>query len=101
MIGKTYRVFMRPEFEGWFSERTSKEREQIRGRISRIELDGHFGDHKSVSQDNTIWELRWRNGRRIYYAHLVEQNILLLLGGNKNGQVSNIGEARRIFKKVP
>lgn len=101
MINRAYKVFVRPEFEAWFSKRTAKEKEQIRGRISCIELEGHFGDYKSVSQDNTVWELRWKNGRRIYYAHLFEQNILLLLGGNKNGQVSNISEAKRIFKKIP
>jgi putative addiction module killer protein len=99
MIGRAYKVFISPEFEAWFSRCRTKEKEQIRSRISCIELEGHFGDYKSVSQDNTVWELRWKNGRRIYYTHLLEQNILLLLGGNKNGQVRNISEAKRIFKK--
>ena len=46
-----------------------------------------------------ISELKWDNGRRIYYAHLVQQNILLLLGGNKNGQDKDIRKAQKIFTK--
>jgi putative component of toxin-antitoxin plasmid stabilization module len=39
-------------------EETAKSEVQIRERISKIEMDGHFGDHKDVGDD--IWELRAR-----------------------------------------
>lgn len=100
MMRKKYRVFTTSEFDKWFSLQTTKEREQIRKRISYIELEGYFGDHKSISESNPIWELRWVNGRRVYYAYLLEQNILLLLGGNKNGQNHDIKQAHKIYEEA-
>ena len=44
---------------------------QIRQRIAHIQDDGHFGVHKDVFDD--VWELRWNNGRRIYYAYIPEK----------------------------
>jgi putative component of toxin-antitoxin plasmid stabilization module len=39
------------------------------------------------------------NGRVIYYVYFEEENILLLLGGNKNGQDKDINRARKILSK--
>lgn len=47
-----------------------------------------------------IWELKWVGGRRIYYAYLPAQKILLLLGGNKNGQDKDIKQAKKIYAKT-
>ncbi len=44
-----------------------------------------------------IWELKFNDGRRIYYAYIPEKNILLLLGGNKNGQEKDINKAKKLF----
>jgi len=44
-------------------------------------------------------ELKWKNGRRVYYADIPEKKILLLLGGNKNGQDKDIRQAKKIFNK--
>ncbi len=46
-----------------------------------------------------VWELKWKNGRRIYYAYLPESSIFILLGGVKNGQSKDITYAKRLFKK--
>jgi putative addiction module killer protein len=79
---------------------------QIFKRLSHIEQYGHFGDHKSVSEYETgrlkdmVWELRWKDGRRVYYAYIPEKRILLLLGGNKNGQDKDITQAKNIFIKA-
>mgnify|MGYP002388429467 FL=1 len=69
---------------------------QIASRLSNIEQSGHFGGHKSVGEN--IWELRWKNGRRIYYAYIPEASILVLLGGNKNGQNKDIKQAKKIYE---
>lgn len=43
----------------------------------------------------------WFNdGRRIYYVIIPENNVLLLLGGNKNGQDKDIRQARKIYYKT-
>ena len=75
---QNYRIFATVEYDEWFEEQTKKEQYQIEDRLNKIKQDGYFGNHKSVSDDDTVWELKWVNGRRIYYAYLAEQNILLL-----------------------
>jgi putative addiction module killer protein len=96
-LKKHYQLYKTPEYESWLSDQTDKEQAQIAERLSKIELEGYFGDHKVVS--NHIWELKWKNGRRLYYAYLAELDLLLLLGGNKNGQDKDITKAKKIFRK--
>lgn len=73
---------------------------QINKKLSMIKYDGYFGDHKLVSSyekgesKDKVWELRWNDGRRIYYAYIQEKKILLLLGGNKNGQNKDVSKAK-------
>lgn len=97
IVKKANKLYKSLDYNSWYDEQPLKTQQQITERLSKIELDGYFGDHKSVSE--FIWELKWRNGRRIYYAYLAELSILLLLGGNKNGQNKDITQAKNIFKK--
>ncbi len=99
MIERIYRIHRAPEFREWFDEQTEKIKVQIDDRLSKIQDEGHFGDHKSVSDDGEVWELKWKNGRRIYYAYIPEKKILVLLGGNKNGQEKDIRKAKSLYKK--
>lgn len=94
-----YKIISTAEFNEWYFLLPEKDKQQIRGRLSNIELDGHFGNHKSVSQDDTVWELKWNYGRRIYYTYMLRDNILLLLRGNKNGQSKDITQAKKILAK--
>jgi putative addiction module killer protein len=61
-------------------------------RIFRIEL-GNFGDHRFCSDG--VWELRIDvgPGYRIYYAMAGSRVILLLCGGDKRTQRSDIRSA--------
>lgn len=94
---KKYIVSATNEYKDWFAEETYKSKVQIQDRLNKIEKDGYFGDHKYLVDD--IYELKWINGRRIYYAYFSELDLLLLLGGNKNGQKKDIINAKKIFKK--
>ena len=94
---KSYIIYNTPEYEEWLAEQTAKSEVQIRERMAHIQDDGYFGDHKDVDDD--VWELRWKNGRRVYYAYIPEKKILLLLGGNKNGQDKDIRYAKKILNK--
>lgn len=85
-----------PEFEKWFNGQAQIDQYHILERFSRIMLYGNFGDYKYIGG---IWELRWKNGRRVYYGYLHELDIVVLLGGNKNGQKRDIARAKKIFKK--
>ncbi len=92
-----YSIFKTEEYDDWFLGKSDKEKAQISSRLDKIERYGYFGDIRDLEDD--IWELKWKNGRRIYYAYIEEQNILLLLGGNKNGQDKDITQARKILSK--
>ena len=92
-----YKLIKAPDFEKWYDEQPLKSKFQIDERLLHIVQDGYFGVHKDLT--GIVWELKWKSGRRIYYAYLVEQNILLLLGGNKNGQDKDITQAKKIFRK--
>lgn len=92
-----YTVYSTPEYEDWLSGQSAKTQVQVRGRLVHVRDDGHFGDHRDLGKD--LWELRWKNGRRVYYAYLREMKILLLLGGNKIGQDKDIRQARSIYGK--
>ena len=97
MRNTAYTIYNTPEYEEWLEEQTAKCQVQIRARIAHIQDDGHFGDHKMVGDD--VCELRWKNGRRVYYVEIPERQILLLLGGNKNGQDKDIRQAKKISQK--
>jgi len=69
-------------------------------RILKIQDDGYFGDAKDLG--NGIAELRWKSGRRVYFARirdLMGSLVLLVLGGNKNGQTKDIRQARLLLRK--
>ena len=97
MKEKAYTIYNTPEYDEWLDEQTAKCQVQIRSRVAHIQDEGHFGDHKVVGDG--VCELKWKNGRRVYYALIPERQILLLLGGNKNGQDKDIRQAKKIFSK--
>lgn len=100
MIKRQYQIHRIPEFRLWYEQQPEKARVQIDDRLSKIQDEGHFGDHKPVSEDDEgVWELKWKNGRPIYFAHIPEKKILVLLGGNKNGQDKDIRKAKSLFQK--
>ena len=96
-IKKSYTLFKTEEYEDWVSDQPYKSQVQILSRLDLIEELGYFGEHKFL--DGTVWELKWANGRRIYYSHIATLNVLIILGGNKNGQNKDIAKARSILRK--
>jgi putative addiction module killer protein len=100
-----YRLISTQDFREWQNEEPPRSQYQIDARLAKIRLEGYFGNHKSVSHEeketlkDQIWELKFNDGRRIYYAYIPEKKILLLLGGNKNGQDRDIKKAKSIFVK--
>jgi putative addiction module killer protein len=86
------------DFDAWLKELPLREELQVRKRIYIIEQEGHFGDCKYL--DEFLFELRWKNGRRIYFAKLNNKKIILLLGGRKNAQEKEIKKARLLLKRL-
>jgi putative addiction module killer protein len=85
-------------FGEWLSRlRDSRTKAKIVTRIDRLSA-GNFGDVK-VLRDG-LFELRidWRPGYRVYYALVGRSCVLLLCGGDKSKQASDIKRALEYLK---
>jgi putative addiction module killer protein len=86
-------------FAEWRDQiRDAKARIAIDRRIIRMEL-GNFGDHKALRDG--VWELRIDvgPGYRIYYAQAGLCVVLLLCGGDKRGQDTEIDLACGLWRE--
>jgi putative addiction module killer protein len=87
-----------PQFDDWFFGLAAHDRAHIYDRFDRICEHNHFGDKKYLG--DALFELRWKNGRRVYYALVkdsADNAALMLLGGSKNGQERDVALARKIL----
>lgn len=94
----TVRLLRLPEFLEWFEAESSKSQAQVDVRLSRIEESSHFGDSRDLGDG--LAELKWKNGRRVYFSMIRDEKdrvVVLILGGNKNGQDKDIRKARKIL----
>lgn len=91
------KIISTEEFNNWYKKQTVREKAQIDARIARLEEHNHLGDWKYIA--NGLAELRWKNGRRVYFAKLKNQIILLLIGGYKNEQKKDIKKAHTLLRK--
>jgi putative addiction module killer protein len=85
-------------FDDWLS-RLSDVRAQamIAVRIDRLAV-GHFGDCKPLGRGLCELRIDWGPGYRVYYAMLGRVCVLLLCGGDKRKQSSDIGRAQDFLK---
>lgn len=85
-------------FDDWLSKLAdARTQAKIAARINRLAA-GNFGDCKPLRQ--SLWELRidWGPGYRVYYAMLAKDRALLLCGGDKRKQQSDINRALKHLK---
>lgn len=85
-------------FERWLTGlRDSKTRHRVDVRIARLRL-GNPGDYKNLG--NGLYELRldFGSGYRIYCALAGNRVVLLLCGGDKATQQSDINQADKCWK---
>jgi putative addiction module killer protein len=80
-------------FEEWLdSLRDTKAEARIAARIARLAA-GNFGDCKPLRDG--VWELRidWGPGYRVFYGMIGRMSVLLLCGGDKRRQATDINRA--------
>lgn len=63
------------DFEKWLRSLTDKEQGQIEVRMERIRSQSHFGDCESLGDG--LYELRWKNGWRVYFARKQQTNKII------------------------
>ena len=93
-------VYTTDRFDLWFGalrDLTAKRR--IQARIDRVE-DGHFGDHKPIREK--VFEMRIQHGPgyRIYYMLRGLDVVILLAGGDKSTQMTDIEMAIREARQL-
>lgn len=89
-----------PEFDEWLTKLQIKEQAQVEARLYRIEAFGHFGDVKPLqSSELLLYELRWKNGWRVYFYREGKISIRLLLGGKENDKKKDIKKAGILFRR--
>lgn len=84
-----------PGYIKWFESLRLKEAGQVEARLKRIADEDHFGKVKDLG--NGLWELKFNNGNRIYYARTGNSEITLIMGGDKNGQDRDIKKAKNLL----
>lgn len=89
------KIIISYEFDDWLNELPSKAKDRVIARMDFIAIH-HFGDHKHF---DGLVEFRWRNGLRAYSCMFNTSVIIMLCGGNKNGQKSDIKKAQKIRKE--
>ncbi len=90
------KVLRTSAFVDWYHGLGKKMRTRVDARIERIVIEGHYG---KVRRFGGITELKWKSGLRVY---LIEKysDLILLLGGNKNGQDKDIYKAKKLFNEI-
>jgi putative addiction module killer protein len=89
-----------PEFNKWLTglrDRRAAARVQIR--IDRLSL-GLFGDVKPVGAGLSEFRVDYGPGYRVYFVQRGEVFILLLCGGDKRTQDSDIDRAKAMLKEL-
>jgi putative addiction module killer protein len=85
-------------FNDWLRGlRDLKARARIDMRIKRL-ADGNPGDVRPVGQGVSELRLNFGPGYRVYYAAHGDELILLLAGGDKSTQESDIDEALALWR---
>lgn len=94
----TYTIYPLKKYEEWFQNQTEKSKLQIEKRLDMIKREGHFGHIRDLGDE--LLELKFNDGRRIYYTTIPANNVILLLGGCKNGQDGDIRKAKNSIQKA-
>jgi putative addiction module killer protein len=87
------------EFKEWLlSLRVAKAKARIAARIARAE-NGNLGDSKPVGEGVSEMRIDYGPGYRVYYRQRGNVLVILLCGGDKSTQRSDIRRAHELAKR--
>ena len=85
-------------FDDWLMQlRDARAQAKIAVRINRLAA-GNFGDCKPLREGLCELRIDWGPGYRVYYALVEKECVLLLCGGDKRKQSSDIARALEYLK---
>ena len=79
--------------------RDVRARARILVRIERV-VAGNFGDSKQVGQGVSELRIDYGPGYRVYFTKRGQSIVILLVGGDKSGQTTDIKTAIRLAKNL-
>jgi len=87
-------------FTDWFeSLRDRRAKARIQARIDRLEM-GNFGDVAPLGEGVNEMRIFYGPGYRVYFVQRGPVVVILLNGGDKNTQQSDIARAKEIARQV-
>jgi len=87
-------------FTKWFNAlKDPRAKARIQVRIDRIEM-GNFGDVAPVGKGVSELRIFYGPGYRVYFIQHSTVLIILLSGGNKSSQKSDIAKAKNLAKQL-
>ena len=87
-------------FTNWFNSlRDRRARARIQARIDRLEV-GHFGDVAPAGEGVSELRIFYGPGYRVYFVKQGLAVVILLSGGDKSTQNSDIVEAKELAKQL-
>ena len=87
-------------FDKWFTGlKDRKAKARIQARIDRVEM-GNFGDASSVGEGVSELRIFYGPGYRVYFVKQNSVVVILLSGGDKSSQQTDIAKAKEIAKQL-
>jgi len=89
------------EFDKWIRKlKDFRAKAKILFRIQKLETDEHFGDCKPVGNGISEMRINYAKGYRVYFKEKDDKIVILLIGGDKSTQQSDIEKANKIWNKI-
>ncbi len=87
------------EFDKWLRKlKDLRAKAKILLRIQKLEQDEHFGDCEPVGEGIRELKINYAKGYRVYFREKEGKIIVLLIGGDKSTQQSDIEKAKEIWE---
>ncbi|MDP2828979.1 MAG: type II toxin-antitoxin system RelE/ParE family toxin [Sulfuricellaceae bacterium] len=87
-------------FDAWFDGLKDRQaRVRIQARIDRAE-DGNFGDCRPVGEGVSEMRIHYGAGYRVYFRQVGFELVILLAGGDKSSQASDIKTALKLTRDL-
>jgi putative addiction module killer protein len=93
-------IYTTDVFDRWFSGlRDQQAAKRIQARIDRAE-DGNLGDVQPIGEGVSEMRIHYGPGYRVYLAKRGQEIIVLLAGGDKSTQASDIKHALELARQL-
>ena len=87
-------------FDKWLTNlKDRKAKARIQARIDRVEM-GNFGDVSPVGEGVSELRIFYGPGYRVYFVKQNSVVVILLSGGDKSSQQTDIAKAKQIAKQL-